>query len=623
MAKAPDTEPRKRGSLGKNIALWVLLIMLIAGLGGFGITNYGAGVTSIGTVGDREIGVNDYARALRQEVDAFSQQFGTPLTMEQATALGLDRKALGGLVNEAALDNEAARVGVSVGDARLARALSEVPAFQGPSGTFDRAAYDDVLSRNGLTSTEFESRLRADLARGLIQGAVGGGFRAPQSLVDTIHAYVAERRGFSLLRLTATDLAGLPTDPGDAVLKTYHTDNIANFTNPEAKRITYVALLPDTLAPDMPVDEAALAEMYQSRIDEYVSPEKRIVERLVYPDDAAATAAKARLDAGETFETLVADRGLTLEAIDLGDVAKADLGAAGDAVFALAEPGVVGPLPSDIGPALFRMNAIIPAQNILLDEVRATLQTDLQVEAARRDIANRVDALDDLIAAGATMEEVAKEPGLVLGTIDYVAGAQSDDPVAGYAEFRDAAEAAEPGVTSDMIVLDDGGLVALRLDEVVPPAPIPFATARADVVAAWIADATAKALGARAAEITTAVAGGATLASFGTVETNADMARDGQIEDAPPGLIEAVFKMTVSEVRVLEEAGFVGVVRLDAITPAATDGDAASALKTAIGAQVQAAIADDAFDAFTRAVSAEAGITLNQAAIESVQSQLP
>jgi peptidyl-prolyl cis-trans isomerase D len=38
-------------------------------------------------------------------------------------------------------------------------------------------------------------------------------------------------------------------------------------------------------------------------------PERRLVERLVYPDQAAADAARARLDAGESFETLVADRG--------------------------------------------------------------------------------------------------------------------------------------------------------------------------------------------------------------------------------------------------------------------------------------------------------------------------
>jgi peptidyl-prolyl cis-trans isomerase D len=623
MAQSLQADPKKRGNTGKNIALWGLLIMLVAGLGGFGVTNFGGTVTKIGSVGSRDIAVDDYGRALKQEIDAFSQQIGTPLTMAQATALGLDRKALSTLVNETALDNEAAKIGLSVGDARLAEELAKIPAFQGVDGKFDRAAYTDALQRNGLTTSAFETKLRESLGRGLLQGAVTGGFAAPQPLVDTIHAYVAERRGFSLLRLTETDLAAPPAAPSDEVLKAFHTENIATFTKAEAKRITYVALLPETLAKDMAVDEEKLKDLYQSRIDEFVSPEKRIVEQLVYPDEAAATAAKARLDAGETFETLVADRGLTLEAIDLGDVSKTDLGAAGDGVFALSEPGVVGPLQSPIGPALYRMNAIIPAQDIPLEEVRAALQTDLQIEDARRDIGDRIEELDDMIAAGATLEEIAKEKALTLATLDYVASAQNDQGVVAYTAFREAADAAEEGVTSDMIVLDDGGLVALRLDSIVPPAPIPFEEARADVLTAWTADATAKALSARAIEIKAAVEGGATLNGFGVAETIGNITRDGQVQDAVPGVMTAVFEMAPGDVRVIDEAGFTGVVVLNAVTPADTGDDASKAMKSSIAAQVQQAIANDAFAAFTNAVSNEAGITLNQNAIASVNRQIP
>ena len=101
---------------------------------------------------------------------------------------------------------------------------------------------------------------------------------------------------------------------------------------------------PEAIAADQPVDEAALqAAVRRAGSTNSSIPERRLVERLVYPDQAAADAARAELDAGTTFEALVAERGLTLDAIDLGDVTREDLGAAGDAVFAAAEGGVVGP----------------------------------------------------------------------------------------------------------------------------------------------------------------------------------------------------------------------------------------------------------------------------------------
>ena len=81
--------------------------------------------------------------------------------------------------------------------------------------------------------------------------------------------------------------------------------------------------MPEELAKDQPVDDAALQKLYDERIDEFVVPEKRLVERLVFPDANTAQTAKDRLDAGESFETLVRERGLELDDIDLGDVDKA------------------------------------------------------------------------------------------------------------------------------------------------------------------------------------------------------------------------------------------------------------------------------------------------------------
>jgi len=78
------------------------------------------------------------------------------------------------------------------------------------------------------------------------------------------------------------------------------------------------------------------------------------------------------------------------------------------------------------------------------------------------------------------------------------------------------------------------GVVALRLDEVVPPTLRPFDTVKAEVDAAWRADALAKALSARAVEIKAAVEGGAPLGSFGIVDVTLSTTREGFIEGTPP-----------------------------------------------------------------------------------------
>lgn len=602
---------------------WILMAMLIAGLGGFGVTSFsGGGQSSVGSVGNVSITVNDYARAVQQQAAAFGQQLGAQIGVSEAIAFGLDKQALANLVSRAALDDEAQRVGISVGDQTVAQEIMAQSSFVGLTGGFDRDTYRLTLQQNGWSETEYESAIRGDVARSLLQGAVTGGFVAPQPAVDAIYRYIAERRGFSMVRLSEADLAAPLPEPTDAELQAHYDANIAAFTRPEAKRISYALLLPAMIAADQPVDEALLRQMYDDRIDEFVQPERRLVERLVYPDVAARDAALARLtDGSAPFETLVTERGLSLEAIDLGDVSQAELGAAGEAVFASAEGAVVAG-DSDLGPALFRVNGVLQGQNISFEAAQEELAAEMTMDSARREIADKVEMIDDLLAGGASLEDLATEAGMELATLDHVPGQQGPEPVEGYEAFRTAADAVQEGDFPEAVVLDDGGVVALEFVETVPSAPIPFAEAREDVVTAWTAAALDVALAARAEEWRAQAEGGTALGALGIVDVTSATDRSGFVEGAPAALMTAVFEMAPGELRVIDEGAFVALIRLDTVTPAAEDGPEAEALKASIAAQIEQGIASDAMQGFTQKVQDEAGITLNDAAITAVNTSL-
>ncbi len=623
MAKTPTEEGKRPRGKAQEAAVWVMMGMLILGLGGFGVTSFTGGVTKIGSVGDTDITTDDYAVALQSQINALSQQFGKQLSLQEAQAFGIDQQVLQTVITRSALDNETAQVGISVGDAVVATELMGMDSFKGASGTFDREAYRFTLDRNNLTETEFETNLRRDISRELLQGAVGGGFAAPQALTDTIYSWAGERRGFSMLRLAEGDLTVPVAEPTEAELQAHYDAHLDRFTKPEAKRITYASLLPEAIAKDQPVDDAMLRDLYQDRIAEFVMPERRIVERLIYPDQATADAAKAELDGGKAFDALVADRGLTLDDIDQGDVSKEELGAVGDPVFTAAEGDVVGPLATDLGPALFRVVSVLAAEETSFDDARETLAIEFQVDAARRLIADKVEEIDDLLAGGATLEDLAKDAGLQLATLDFVPGQQGEAVIEGYPAFQAAAAAVQAEDFSEAIVLEDGGVVALRLDEIVPAAPIPLDEAKDRVAEDWRKDAVTKALSARAAEVKTAVEGGASLGSFGIVDVTPETSRNGLVESAPETLLTDVFKLAEGAVQVIEAPDFIAVVQLDRILPATTEGEEATATRDAIAAQVRQAIASDAFAAFTDALTTEAGITLDQAAINAVHASMP
>lgn len=627
MAKTPaqptpptdDSAIKKRR--GAGLLGSVLLVLIALSMLGFGVTSFGGGTSRIGAVGDQTITVDQYVSALQGEVNRYSQLTGTQVALGDLLAAGVGTQVISDLVRRAALNGEMEAVGLSVGDTELAAELVKIAAFQGIDGQFDRAAYGDTLSRNNLTEAEFEAGLRADIARGLLQGAVSGAAIAPASLTDTLFAYAGETRDISFIALTEADLPTPLPAPTEAELQAEYDANIAAYTRPEAKRIQYVALLPEDVAKDIPADEAAIAALYNERIDQYVIPEKRLVERLIYPDAAAAAAAKAQLDAGTPFEDLVAARQLTLADIDLGDVAKSDLGAAGDAVFALTEPGVVGPLDSDLGPALFRMNAILAAQETTLEQARADLAIEVAQDTARRAIADRVETIDDALAGGATLDDLAQSEGLTLATTDYAKGADDNDKIAGYAGFIAAADALAQGDFPEAILLEDGGLVAMTLQEIVPPTPRPLADVKDLVSENWRGKALAGALQVMADAKLAQLNGGADMASLGAVKT-AKTTRDGAVAGAPAALIAAAFGVqTAGSAQVVKDGGFIALMRLDSITPAANNPEQ-SDLRAVLTTQLGQSLAADVQELYGRSIETAAGIAIDQNVITSVHTQM-
>jgi peptidyl-prolyl cis-trans isomerase D len=609
---------KKRG----NTILWILMGMLILGLGGFGARNLGGGVQSIGSVGEREITVQDYGRALSREIQAATAQVGQPVNFAMAQQLGIDRNVQSRLLASAALEDEAARVGISVGNEEVRKRLTAFPAFQGLDGKFDRDAYKLALQREGLSEGEFETKLRDEAARTLLQGAALGAVATPEALNGTITAWATETRSFTVAELIASDLPAPVGDPTEDQIKTYYDAHPAPYTSAETRRITYVWLTPDMLADTIQLDEAALKKTYDERISEFVTPEKRLVEKLVYPDAAAATDAKARLDAGKIdFAGLAKERGLELADADLGEVSREDLGAAGDAVFALTEPGVIGPVDTDLGPALFSMNGIIDAQTTTFDEAKDDLSSEARYDQARRVIADKTNTLEDLLASGATLEDVAKESEMELGTLAFSAG--TEEGIAAYAPFRDAANKAKAEDFPQLVALDDGGVFALRLDGIDPPALKPLAEVRDAVVADWTTEETRLALVKLATDIAARTTDPETLASSGLVTTRYDdFARNGHIDGAPADVAERAFAMQAGKTEVLEAGGRVFLIALRSVNAADPTDPEVVSLRKQVDEQMSQAFAQDVFQLFTEAVEARAGIQLNQQAIAAVNSQM-
>ena len=610
---------KRRGKLGKSF-VWVILGLTILGLGGYAIPGLTGAVRVVASVGDQEITLDDYARALQEDIRTVEAQTKQPLDFATAQAYGLDQAALGRLIGQAGLDQEASDIGLSVDDENLLKQITQIPQFKGANGQFDREAYQFALSQSGLTEARFEKSIRLEAARTLLQGAIVSGVSVPSAYTDILIAYAGEARNFEWVRLNPDALTEPLAAPTDEVLKTYYQDNLASFTTPRKRKITYAWLAPEMLVDTVEIDEEALRALYAEKDAEYNTPERRLVERLAFNSEATANDAMAQIEVGgTTFEALVAERGLELSDVDLGDLSLADLGDAGAAVFAANTGDIVGPLPTPIGPALFRVNGVLSGESTTFEQAEPELRDELAADRARRLIDTQELKIDELLAGGATLEDLAAETNLELGSIDWHSG--EGEGIAAYPAFNAAARDVTAEDFPKVIRLDDGGLFAMRLEAEIDPEVQPFETVVDRVITLWESDATEAALLEIGNSIAAKLAEGVTFEGQNLVPTVVTAATRGRsVLGTPPDFVSNIFTLEPGEVHVQAGFGSVFVARLTDILQTDSSNPQITALRDGLSEQALGDLSQDIYAAFANDIQNRIGINIDQRAVNAVNA---
>ncbi|MEM8959751.1 MAG: peptidyl-prolyl cis-trans isomerase [Pseudomonadota bacterium] len=562
----------RKGFSIRNLAAWVIIGLLFIGLAGFGFSDIVRSglATSAARVGDESISSQEFAQAFTQELNRRGRQ-GQGMTIEQARTFGLDQFVIGQMIRERALKAEATRLGLSVTDDVIQEQIAEIPDFRGPDGNFSLDQARFVLSQSGLTEADLRDDLRDAATRNIMQVALTSDVVLPPAHMRTILAYQNEQRSFSWVRLDTARFGGTVDEPTEEALRALYEAEPARFTRPETRQVSYAILQPTDLIETIEVSEDEINVEFEARKDSFSTPERRILQRLTFPDSAEAEAAKARIEAGETTLLEIAvERGFSEENISLGQLTRDSIDAtARDAVFGTTEPGLVGPVETSLGPALFVVNAILAAVNVPDDEARATIRTAIATRRAGA-LAQEIAAeVEDLVAGGATVEELGEETDYSFGTIG-VPVTEAGEGLAADEAFRTLVLNAEIGFETDLEQLPDGRFVVVRVDEVQPAALIPFEEITDAVETDWIAAQKMDATRAQAAAMVERVEAGAALAraAMGVGLTPADagpVRRNGRLQGLPDQFVNEIFSLPADGVRMIDGQDAIYVAQVTAV----------------------------------------------------------
>ncbi|KJV09685.1 hypothetical protein VZ95_09895 [Elstera litoralis] len=616
-------------------ATWVtrILFSLIAlSFLGWGITDYvrppTPGTQTALTVGDRKMNGMEVQRLLGPQLDQMRAMFGG-IDREQAKRFGLVDQALDQLIARLVVDQESARLGLLISDDVLRQTIQTNPAFLGATGQFDRARFVAVLAQAGYSEASFLAQLRGDLSRAALTIALAAGAQVPDAVVERLLTYRLEKRVAEFAFLTP-DMAPIPPTPTEEALQAFYKENPQRFTAPERRAGKLLVLDAPSVAEQVQIAEKDLRAAFETRIDEFQQPERRLIEQILLNDEAAAKAASDKLAAGADFPTVAVEAGQSADSLVLGDITKNDLPdpALGAAAFGLAQPGVTAPVKTAFGFHILRVVTITPGVEANFEAVKTPLEASLKEERALDLMFERSNKIEDLLSAGGTLEDAAGSSGarlVDLPSIDrrgqLADGTELPADLTGRAQVIPTLFATETGKTSRLLEIGGKAFVAVRTGEITPATVQPFESIREIIIAAWTDSQRDAALAAQAEAVATAVRAGKSLAEAAQgIRTSEPFDRRGTLggRSAPraDGANGSVRCARRGGNRHRQSGSGYIVARLTAIQPPSAEeaATARAALKAELGEQAK----NDAITAVRQGLQSRYPVTQDRAALDKL-----
>jgi peptidyl-prolyl cis-trans isomerase D len=609
----------------------VVMGVLIVSFAVWGIADIfkGFGQSSLAKIGKTEISTDQFRQIYTERLQQLGRSFGRPLTSEQARAFGLDRQVLQQTIAEAALDEEARRMGLAQSQEETMRLIYNDPNFKGLGGKFDPARFQATIRQFGYTEQRYLAEQRRLGLRRQIANTVSAGVEPPKVLLDAMTRFQNEQRSMEYVKLEAAQ-AGTIESPSPEALAAYFEERKTQFRAPEYRKLSFVVISPEEIGKWTDVSDEDAKKVFEQNRNRLGTPEKREVSQMVFPNEAEAQAARERITSGTSFDDIAKERNLNLADVDLGVIAKSAIidPAIADAAFALPSGEVSQPIKGQFGVALVKIGKIEPGVTPTYESVAAQVKKELATERARVKVNEIQNKMEDERSGGANVVEAAQKLGLTAVTIDAVdrSGRKPDGQLA--TNIPRGLDVVSQAFNTDIGVDNEpiqfaGGYAWYDVLGITPSRERPLDEVRAQVEAKWREDQISNKLRTMAAEIVKKVEQGATLAteaaSVGAkVETATGFRRDASLSDVPSSAITAAFRTPKDGVGQTSGAGGSEwiVFRVTDITVPQVDAssDELKRLKDTL----QRGLSDEQVAQYVSKIESEIGTTINQTAFAQV-----
>jgi len=402
-----------------KVVTGIIIFLLAIPFAFFGIDFYFKGGDVVGQVAKVDgtpIGQQEYAQALQSRQEQLRQAMGGQVDQAMLDSPEVRKAVLDQLVDQQVSYRAAVDAGIRVSDAELRKVISELPAFRedGGQGAFSRQLYEAALRNRGMSEASFEALLRRDLMVGRLRTNLAATAFVPGQVLDRLYKIRSQQREVSQVAFDPAQMQSR-VKVEEAEIQAYFDKHKDEFRIPDRIKTEYVVLSLDHVQKQIQVTPEAVRAAYEERKAALQGAEERRARHILVAaaDDASADQKAAALkragellaqarQAPDQFADLASkhsqDPGSAAEGGDLGFVPRNQMVKAfDDAMFSMKEGEIAGPVETQYGYHVIKLEGIRSTPVPTFEELQGELEADLRRQEANKRFAEAAEEFSNLV----------------------------------------------------------------------------------------------------------------------------------------------------------------------------------------------------------------------------------
>ena len=391
----------------QSIFFKIFLGFLICGfaLWGVGDLTGGANNKPVLSVENKEISSEE----VLQELNKLRYSLPQRPPLKDTVKNGMLQNVLNKFEQELLINKEADFLNLHVPLSVQTKAVRNENAFKNPLGKFSENKYFQSLNNAGLTEKKYLKMIQTEANFKQLSMPFQFNYIYDNKVVKAIIDWQNEIRDIEFDFVKYLDKKNIQK-PDLKILNEFYSNNKDSYIFPKTRDIKYIEIKPSDFHNEVKITKKQINDKYETDKSNYITAEKREIYQITSQEKNKVDELKKLINNGTPFQTAATKIfNLSKDDINLGFLTKKELpDISAEPLFSGKKDDVIGPLKTEFGFNIYKIVNIIPKTEIKYEDIIKDVKLNLLNELSIEILYEKLDMIEDLIAEGNNLEEIAK-----------------------------------------------------------------------------------------------------------------------------------------------------------------------------------------------------------------------